>query len=81
MSINSYDFDGVIYIPGYKGILPRPDDIIVTGRVKSESPFVLDKLRLLGVKVQRVYLNNINIEKRTRYKSGVHKARVLNTVR
>ena len=43
--INTFDFDGVIYMgPDFTGIRPCKDDIIITGRPIGESKFVYDIL-------------------------------------
>ena len=43
--INTFDFDGVIYMgPDFTGLRPCINDIIITGRPISESKFVLEIL-------------------------------------
>lgn len=79
--INSYDFDGVVYIPRHRGLVPRQNDIIVTGRVVSERQFVEGVLEDHKIKVAEVFLNNIELYERTRYKSAVHKGTTLNKLR
>ncbi len=78
--INSYDFDGVIYIPGFKGLIPRKEDIIVSGRVSDERPFVEGILQSLEIQVECIYLQKLELKSRTRATSGFHKASILNAL-
>lgn len=76
--INSFDFDGVIYMgKGRSGVSPGPDDLIITGRSFEESPFVLSWLNDHGIKNQ-VFFNPLHEKDKTRLSSGEHKARILN---
>jgi hypothetical protein len=78
--MNSYDIDGVIYLgEGRKGLLPRPEDVIISGRSWDEYGTTQDQFTKLGVPVECViYLAPWNITYKTRRLSGLHKANTLN---
>ena len=79
--INSFDFDGVIYMgKGRTGVRPGPDDVIITGRSFEESPFVMSWLKDKGIDNQ-VFFNPLAEKDKTRKSSGEHKARMLNGLR
>lgn len=71
-SINSYDLDGVISI----GLTPRPEDLIITGRSFEEAPETYKYLHKRGI-YNAVYFSPVVFENKTRKKSGIHKATIL----
>jgi hypothetical protein len=74
--INTYDFDGVIYLgSGLVGLNPRKQDIIVTGRSIYEQEEVRNILSARGI-FNHVYFNPIQKSLRTREQSGIHKANI-----
>ena len=77
--INTFDFDGVIYMgPDFTGIRPCKDDIIITGRPIGESKFVYDILHERDIN-NPVHFNPIPREHSdySREQSGKWKAKVL----
>jgi hypothetical protein len=72
--VNSYDFDGVITV----GLIPRAQDIIITGRGVDEEELVRSVCNRLGI-VDPVICLNAKTKKmgRTREDSGEHKAKVI----
>ena len=67
--MNGFDIDGVISV----GIYPGPNDVIITGRSYEEREETIDFLRGRGI-MNDVYFNPIPFNKKTRQKSGIHKA-------
>lgn len=50
IKVNSYDIDGVVYMGEYHtGLIPGPQDIIVTGRSYQDRPHTLAWLRERGI--------------------------------
>ena len=77
--INTFDFDGVIYMgPDFTGLRPCINDIIITGRPISESKFVLEILSERHIN-NNVFFNPIPREdpEYSREASGEWKAKVL----
>lgn len=75
--INTFDFDGVIYL-GEKilGLTPQRNDIIITGRTFEEKEIVERILLHRGI-FNQVYYNPTPKCIRTREQSGQHKGLVL----
>ena len=81
--INTFDFDGVIYMgPDHTGLRPCKDDIIITGRPIGESKFVYDILYERGIN-NSIYFNPIPREdpEYSREASGIWKAKVLDQLK
>lgn len=78
MKVNTFDIDGVILFdePGINGVMPNPNDIIITGRSIDEADETLEELGKRGI-FNKVYFNPIPYEQKTRKSSGEHKARVI----
>lgn len=78
--INGFDFDGVIYHGKNLGIgiYPGPDDIIITGRSFEESVETTKYLREHGINNNKIYFNQVHFNQKTREKSGLHKANIIN---
>ena len=75
--INTFDFDGVIYLgPHLIGLKPDRHDIIITGRSFEEKNIVEDILYDRGI-YNQVYYNPTPKHIRTREQSGQHKGLVL----
>lgn len=75
--LNTYDFDGVIYLNGaIPGVTPCHWDIIVTGRSFEEGDKVKARLKKRGIQ-NPVFLNPIRWADRNRSSSGMHKAKIL----
>lgn len=78
--INSYDLDGVIYMgPNHVGLIPGPDDVIITGRSYEEEPETEYFLNSRGIH-NVVYYNPLRFAEKTRESSGHHKATTLLTL-
>ena len=81
--INTFDFDGVIYMgPDFTGMRPCKDDIIITGRPLEESKFVYKILSERDIN-NPVYFNPTPRKdpKYSRKESGEWKARVLDQLK
>jgi len=79
--MNGFDIDGVIYFGNTRpGIRPGSDDVIISGRSYQEADETFAFLRTFGIQ-NRVFLNPINFLDKTREKSGLHKAKTLNTLK
>lgn len=80
--MNSYDIDGVIYLgQGLKGLLPRTEDVIITGRSIEEWDVTRKQLDDLGVdKAAIIYMAPWKWIHKTRKLSGIHKAMTLMTI-
>ena len=75
--INSFDIDGVIYMgDAFTGVFPGPDDVIITGRSYEESDITTNMLTNRGI-YNKVYMNPLKFDTKTRKSSGQHKARTL----
>lgn len=75
LKINSFDLDGVISV----GLHPGPNDVIITGRSFQEAKETYAFLHSRGI-FNCVYFNTLPFEEKTRESSGVHKAKVINTL-
>lgn len=76
--INSYDIDGVIYMgETLNGVSPSKDDIIITGRSAIEERDVTEKMLLSKGFTNKLFMNPIPQNQKTRETSGKHKARTL----
>lgn len=81
--MNSYDIDGVIYLgETYKGLLPRSEDFIITGRsLIDEKDVTINQLQRLGIDVtNRIWMAPWKMEFKTRERSGLHKAVTINSL-
>lgn len=78
--MNSFDIDGVIYLgEGRKGLLPRSEDVIISGRSFEEYGVTKQQFEILGIPGECViYLADWKISHKTRRLSGLHKAYTLN---
>lgn len=78
--MNSYDIDGVIYLgEGRKGLLPRSEDVIISGRSCEEYLITMAQFDALDIPEEcPVYLAPWKIPHKTRRLSGLHKANTLN---
>lgn len=77
--VNGYDIDGVIYMgKDCKGLFPRPEDVIITGRSYEEAPETYAMLQDMGIHNQMVFFNPLPFNLKTRESSGRHKADVIN---
>jgi hypothetical protein len=75
--INSFDIDGVIYMGDtFTGVFPGPDDIIITGRSYEEFDVTNKMLKERGI-YNKVFMNPLPFNQKTRKSSGQHKARTL----
>ena len=76
--INSFDIDGVIYMgDAFTGVFPGPDDVIITGRSRDdEGKVTIDMLTNRGI-YNKVYMNPLKFNEKTRKSSGQHKGRTL----
>ena len=76
-TINSFDIDGVIYMgDAFTGVFPGPDDVIITGRSFEESDVTTNMLTSRGIH-NKVYMNPLKFDEKTRRSSGQHKGRTL----
>jgi len=78
-TINTFDFDGVIYMgTSLTGVRPCEDDIIITGRPYEEAKFVFDVLAERDIN-NYVFFNPVPRSDTlySRKTSGHHKAKVL----
>lgn len=75
-AINSFDIDGVIFMGKYDGVYPGRDDVIITGRSFEEEEETFGMLRSKGIN-NRVFLNPLRFDQKTRSSSGEHKGRVI----
>lgn len=77
MIIQSFDFDGVIYISdSIPGLKPHMYDIIITGRSFEEEPETHIVMNRLGLG-NKIYFNARKFAEKTRISSGIHKGRTL----
>jgi len=74
--INSFDIDGVIFMGDYDGVYPGKDDIIITGRSIEEESETLAMLKSKGI-TNKVYMNPLPFDKKSRKSSGIHKGNTL----
>jgi len=74
--VNVFDLDGVITI----GIMPKEEDLIITGRSFEERPETQKYLKKLGLK-NRVYYSPLKFNEKTRKSSGRHKSFVLSALK
>lgn len=75
--INTYDIDGVIWLPQpYQGLKPDIHDIIITGRSIDEAPETFEFLESRQI-FNEVYFNPIPFNCKTRESSAYHKAGVI----
>jgi len=75
--INSFDIDGVIYMgDAFTGVFPGHDDIIITGRSIEEADVTNKMLQERGI-ANKVYMNPLPFDQKSRKSSGQHKARTL----
>ena len=75
--INSFDIDGVIYMgDALIGVFPGPDDVIITGRSVEEADVTHKMLQDRGIQ-NKVYMNPLLFDQKTRKSSGQHKGRTL----
>lgn len=70
--MNGYDIDGVITA----GLIPGPQDIIVTGRSYEESAETIQMLRRRGI-FNAVYFNPVSFHDKGLANSGRWKAKVI----
>jgi hypothetical protein len=75
--INTYDIDGVINLGNYDGLVPRKNDIIITGRSSDEAMYTYKFLRDRQI-YNVVHFQNVRFDKKTREGSGWHKANTIN---
>lgn len=77
MIINTFDLDGVIFFEnGLNGVMPNPNDVIVTGRSIEEAKDTLLYLKDRDIHNQ-VFFNPIKFDEKSRESSGEHKARTI----
>lgn len=75
--INTYDIDGVIWLPEpYVGLKPEVNDIIITGRSFEEEDETQKFLESRNI-YNEVYFNPLPYAEKDREKSAAHKANVL----
>ena len=74
--VNVFDLDGVITV----GIMPKEEDIIITGRSFEERPETEKYLETLGLK-NKVYYSPLKFNEKTRKASGQHKTFVLSALK
>ena len=75
--INSFDIDGVIWLPKpLVGLRPEKDDVIITGRSYEEEDETYEFLESRGIH-NEVYFNPARFNQKTRQTSGLHKANTL----
>jgi len=67
--------------PRHKGIYPGPDDIIVSGRSFEQREETEDMLRSRGISPERLYLNPLPFNGRSRVTSGQHKGTVFSRLK
>lgn len=81
MKINTFDIDGVILfdVDNLQGVMPNPQDIIVTGRSYEEAIETYHELHKRGI-YNAVYFNPLPYDKKTRESSGKHKANIINMI-
>jgi hypothetical protein len=73
-TINSFDFDGVIYFgQDLCGARPGPDDILITGRSFEEKDKTLAWCAKFGIR-NRILFSQVPEALKTREISGYHKA-------
>ena len=73
-TVNTFDFDGVVYFGGENpGVRPAPGDIIITGRSYEERDKTESWCKKYGIKNQVIY-SQIPFQLKTREISGYHKA-------
>lgn len=76
-TINSFDIDGVIYMgDAFTGVFPGPDDIIITGRSFEEADATNKMLQERGIH-NKVHMNPLPFNQKSRKSSGQHKGRTL----
>ena len=76
--INSFDIDGVIYMgDAFTGVFPGPDDVIITGRSRDDEGEVTTNMLTNREIYNKVYMNPLKFEEKTRQTSGQHKGRTL----
>jgi len=77
MKIISFDIDGVIYNgEDLPGLIPGPNDIIITGRSFEEADVTDEMLKNRGIH-NSVFYHQVPLKKKTRELSGYHKANIL----
>jgi hypothetical protein len=75
--INSFDIDGVIYMgDAFTGVFPGPDDVIITGRSFEEADVTNKMLQERGIH-NKVHMNPLPFNQKSRKSSGQHKGRTL----
>lgn len=80
LKINTYDIDGVIWLPDpYTGLKPEEHDIIITGRSIEEEDETYAFLDSRGI-YNEVYFNPLPFDEKSRKSSGHHKARTINAL-
>ena len=80
-TVNSFDFDGVIYFGGDNiGTRPSEGDIIITGRSFEERPKTEAWCQKFGIK-NEIFFSPIPERLKTREISGFHKAITLRKLR
>lgn len=75
--INSFDIDGVINMEEYDGVYPGENDIIITGRSKFDEYEETQKLLNQKGLNNRLYMNPVKFDQKTRESSGRHKGMTL----
>jgi len=76
--INSFDIDGVIYMgDAFTGVFPGPDDVIITGRSRDDEGEITTKMLTNRGIYNKVYMNPLKFDEKTRKSSGQHKGRTL----
>ena len=78
--INTFDIDGVIFMDGFDGVYPGPDDIIITGRSFQEEIETLAMLESKGIN-NKIFMNPRHFSKKTRESSGKHKANIISKLK
>ena len=76
--INSFDIDGVIYMgDAFTGVFPGPDDVIITGRSRDDEGEITTKMLTNRGIYNKVYMNPLKFDEKTRKSSGRHKGHTL----
>lgn len=75
--INTFDLDGVINMGKYDGLYPGENDIIITGRSKFDEYEETKKLLNRKGLNNRLFMNPIKFDQKTRENSGRYKGMTL----
>ena len=77
MEVKGFDMDGVIHMGKYGcGLLPGPQDVIISGRSYEEERETIAFLRKNNIS-NTIFFNQIEFEEKSRKSSGMHKANTI----